>query len=448
MNSAQRYGLWVLGIGFTVVALVMGFWVWAYHQILDYPRMTNSMKYEVTKNLPDDFPRAVIIGDSRGLDINPLVIEEVTGEKIYNLSADSGKLIYAYYTLKRLIEQDAIDKVYMQFPEFLVRGEALYTGSLGTIVSRYSFDRADVKDLDQHLPGIYDKWKNMQFLGPEYFRLDVWRTLRKQPYKIFEIPFDKEIYMNTVKHFRGFRMRHKDQNKGYSQIVNTENGLIYDWSEVDDKINYKHETNNNNVAYEEIWGTYTKKLIDLLESNDIEYTVFLAPYPKEKAGQAVNLGFKPDNQAALVGLFPKERVKTKALVMPNDRFRDFSHLNYRGSEKYSQYVAEYIVQGKEPNPKKYQTVELQVKWEGEADTPYFEAVRAAEEARTKEIQQLKGEARKIEKAAEKEVKELQKQWEKVKIEFTSPEVNEPQPVAPPKPVEPAGEAAPAAGEEA
>ncbi len=357
----RSLGFTLLAVGATVVGTYVGL-EWLQWRNLDVNLVNWELKDEVTTDIPPDLPTVFILGDSRTVEIDPLAVEEMTGERMYNLSAGGANLSYYYLALKRLLEGGhPIEKVYIAFSDENENAGG-YRGVFYNLFVRYFVKKSEVPELAVVSEDIEEIWRDRQPYRQKYFNGNPFESLWRNPKNLLRPTASNAILRETQKHDRGMRIRARK----YPQYEH-EGKTLYSFAEVQGQYKVK-DRDFNRKSYEtvpEISQHFLKNLLVLLDEYEVEYEFFFMPVPKVKYEREPALDMS--GLEFIYEMIPPENFDTRVYWIGNKFFYDKKHYNSAGVEKVNRYFSRVVVEDKAPNKK--QTWDVKAVNQANVQTP-------------------------------------------------------------------------------
>jgi hypothetical protein len=276
----------------------------------------------------------VIIGSSRAMAINPERLRKQYNLRAINFSVGGATTPSTYFFLKRVLKNNpGIKKVYLEFaPMNMTKKDTGLEASLGENFIRYSATAEEALELDKDLPGAlamyhaihsfpfarFANMKDMSLLEGVVVR---WRTGNTDTKLIDNIAADGGYFLYPVKFapLLGSRTTAFDReaDEGYKKLSEYTKTLP------------------------PVTAVYYYKIIKLMEEKNIECNIFFSP--------VYNAQFKYDHLAfgATYQLFKSTNgiVNDNIPVLGMECFSEPSHVNYKGSEKFTDYFNKCVING-------------------------------------------------------------------------------------------------------
>lgn len=276
----------------------------------------------------------VILGSSRAMAINPEQLQKQFATHSINFSVGGATTPSTYFFLKRILNNNpGIKKVYLEFaPINMSSKDTGLDASLGENFLRYVATEKEAEELAVDLPGALDMYRS-----------------------IHVFPFTKYINMKDISLFESvvIRWRTGKSDDGVAlQIIERKGNLLYPGSKntnvaqnrafetkADD---YFNKINKYTEKLPSVTGIYFNKIIKLLIDRKVEYVLFFSPIPR------VGMQYKHMAFGKTYDIFKDVSSCTNdnILVFENKYFSEPSHVNSDGSELFTRFFYECIMNSK------------------------------------------------------------------------------------------------------
>lgn len=297
-----------------------------FHERAIWKAKVNMVNDYSTYNAPN-----IILGTSRSLALSPDFID-APERKFINLSVEAGQIIEMYYLVKRLIDRgERIDSIYIDIPP-LNHHELKFSSGFGERFLRYFAHDHEVKEIEEHVKGSYAKFLSTKLIYRDYVNLDFFSLIKKA--------YETKKYGLSD---RGM-IEKLEKNRGFFLFGNL---TEFDFKKQTQKSNYRaillfnktvKKLTNNDIHQAYIY--YLKKLIKLLQDNQINYKVFFSPFPK---GRDLDDNFFYGKYLQVFDFIPKDKVLNKVLMLEHEYFVDVAHVNYQGALKYNSFFLKCLL---------------------------------------------------------------------------------------------------------
>ncbi|HEY5714708.1 MAG TPA: hypothetical protein VIT68_05145, partial [Candidatus Gracilibacteria bacterium] len=154
------------------------------------------------------------------------------------------------------------------------------------------------------------------------------------------------------------------ENRGYFlfgdklKVIEKPAGKIYSFEDIDQVTGFDPGARWNLYGEESpITAIYAEKIVQLLKEHGIDYEFFFVPLPQIRV-QNEGPGLAMGSLNTALEEFGRDKVSTKILVLPNEFFRDISHLNAAGAKIFNEYFTDYVMNDQNPEGT-YETVDFQ-----------------------------------------------------------------------------------------
>ncbi|MDD2898188.1 MAG: hypothetical protein PHI31_05690 [Desulfuromonadaceae bacterium] len=273
----------------------------------------------------------VIIGSSRAMALNPEFIQSRFGTSAINFSVGGATTPSTYFFIKRILANNpGIKKVYLEFaPINMSSKDTGLSASLGENFIRYVATKEEVEELELDLPGA----------------LELYRSIHMFPFSKYINMKDLSLLESIVIRWRTGKSNEAERR----QIIDRKGFLLYP------SLNSDNESQNSlfdkraNEYYAKIdklteklpsvTAVYLRKMLTLLNSRKVEYVIFFSPVPH------VGSLYKHLAFGETFELFKQysSHINDRILIYDNKYFSEPSHVNKNGSDLFTGFFYECIV---------------------------------------------------------------------------------------------------------
>lgn len=273
----------------------------------------------------------VVIGSSKTLAVNPQQIYNTTKMNGINFSVGGATILYHYYTIKNLIENNKNEKL----PFFYIN-LIPYQLSEKSMLNNYLFNRKFIKFYSKK----EDALEINKYINDFYSDYKAITNINYQMYSYYTLL--KNIYID-LKYYYNF-------NSSASKLLNLEleksNGFYLFAEPI-----FSHKVNNQNGSFHnhntqlndelpDVSYIYFNKLITLLERNNLKYKFFFSPY-NERQKEFEQLNFA--NSLKLFKNINSKNIQNKVLLLKRKCFVDPQHLNFNCSKTYNDWFINKVL---------------------------------------------------------------------------------------------------------
>jgi len=330
----KKWVLYTITLGVFIFAAIYFSRLAIQNYSFDRARIIWDMKTNLISSINPNNYDYIIVGSSKTLALNPEYILNKTDLKGINLSVPGATILYHYYAIKRLIEENStLPKIFINLVPYQLEKEAMeetYTGNKK--LCRWFIKDKEALEVNKYIQSFYNdckKIKNKTFIM--YSDSSLLRSLNTE---ISYFIKHRKTATNLLKH-------ELNNNKGF-YLVGEE--LVFS-----NKVKHIHNKfSNKNVllAKNGVSPTskiYFNKLMKLLKENKVEYTFFFSPFYSEQA-KFTNLDF--GQSIYLFNQIDNKSIMKNVLLLDGINFTDGQHLNHKGSIIYNDWFIKYLTQNK------------------------------------------------------------------------------------------------------
>ncbi len=274
-------------------------------------------------------------------DINPFLMDELTGEDNFNMSTGSQEIISSYYLLKEVLRKHELKHVFL---------ELYYVPSTG-ISGDYTSKEATT-----------NMWRNTDWMRFSLNKIQaIWDENGKEYLIDAVLPFTR--YRNYLFDYNYIIQRHGEKKSenflSYNYEMENEKGIIIyqdkgyyysDWEIINPL--YAAQRNSDEVFLTNDAEEYLRKTIELCQKENIEITLVVSPIYELQMlsidtydvyrSQIVEIADEYD-----VDFYDFNLIKDEYLSLQKpDLFYDVGHLNYKGAELYTRFLYNLVYENK------------------------------------------------------------------------------------------------------
>lgn len=328
-NSIKKvFFLRVIKIGILILSL------WGIYRILDF--VVTDDTYSMTRITFHEFYKmekidSIYVGASHTFKgINAKQLSENLNQEVFTLSTSSQNVSGSYYILKEATEQYDLENIYLEISPAVMKNERKEGTTRVYIISDY----------------LENPWIKIQYLInvleedqlPNAF-LTVKRNLNIMNFdsSVWNIPLKKDENYRTYQ-WIGDGYQYLGRGSWTDDQKLSEN-LLTAWD----------DAGFDNVGVSEIGQEqidYLQKIIALCKEKDIRLTLYVMPYSEvwlyhNKNYMEFTKFFEDLAMENNLGWFDLNCVKSEYLLLTNDDFMDYDHLNFNGNKKTTEFLSEY-----------------------------------------------------------------------------------------------------------
>lgn len=261
----------------------------------------------------------IILGDSRA---KAGFVPEMLSDRAYNLALGGATPIEGYYSLKEYLENhEAPETVILAYaPMHYMDVDTLWTRT----VYFHNIDREDFFEILETAKH-YEKTEKILI---DNYQLEYGMYACYLPNK----------YATALKN-SGFVFRHKKTVEKYEDMKKNKGHTFYGTAEYSSGVN--GEAHEADFVPSDIIDAYLRKMIELCQRNGSH--VILEQLPMNETSYGIlQPAFKEHYKEYLLGLaedYPRMQVEIKPYCYNNEYFGDADHLNAKGCEVFSRYIA-------------------------------------------------------------------------------------------------------------
>lgn len=284
--------------------------------------------------------------------LNPIILDEVSEMNNYNMSSLAQRFNNSYYILREVDKKHELEHVYLE-TYYLMS-----TGSYG----------------EYNNPGIlYYSWYNTDSMKPSLNRLEFKLTMsspENYPETFLKFLryrdklFDVEYVLNQIKGKNSEEYLTGTLNGQYR-----DKGYYYSEDEVQpDELYTKDVTILNEEPLTQDAEKYLRKIIEYCQKNKIAITLYSAPFHELLHYSTQNYGAYIQQISDIADEYGIEYYdfnlcKSEYLDLQSvDNYKDLSHLNVKGAEKFTRLFAE-VMQNNVQDNQKYFYSSIEEKYE-------------------------------------------------------------------------------------
>jgi len=268
----------------------------------------------------------IIFGDSRAL---AGFIPEEIDENFINLAVGGGTSIETYYLLKNLLENNIPKKIILSISPFHMETSDVFFGRT------VAFDLLSNRELQE----IIDVTKKLNYnlLTKEKYKstMDLYKFQAISFLKLNNFFLD---YRSNLKAFSLNPLR-PILNYNISKEVKSDDGQ-YNFGNQEYSSGLNEESVSEEFIPNKILDHYYHKILNLLSENEIKVYVINTPF-NQSSFENTSLNYKNGYNEYILQLknkYPDVLWFNELIFYSNDFFGDPSHLNKKGSKKFSKYV--------------------------------------------------------------------------------------------------------------
>ncbi|MBP3952649.1 DUF1574 family protein [Bacillus suaedae] len=333
MND-KKWVIVFLAILLTFLSLTYSLRYTAQQFVYDLERATWKAKSSMIDNINTYSYDYLIIGTSRTLALNPSYLSRNYNTETVNLSVGGATAPSVYFFVERLLEQDIKPKkIYIELnPMNLTSHDTNVQTTLGERFIRFVAKKDEAIDLSTYDSSALEKYRRINsFPFNDYFYKDNGTLIEGIRRRLNNRLSDGQM-IEKLKDNKGFFLFGKD-TLDFSEInnqINTADAIHYG--------EYIHTYTTQEIPV--LTQVYFKRLLEKLESSNIDYHFFFSPMPQGRK-MIENLSF--GKMTELYNQIDKDKITSSVLLLDEKYFSDPSHVNYRGSIKYNDYFNQCIV---------------------------------------------------------------------------------------------------------
>ena len=345
-KTGKKSAFTILGIVVLVAFIGFVIHILNYVYVDDYIDGNNREFWHDYYSYEDDID-SICVGSSHVLcDVDPAMMDSVTGRKFYDMSTTAVPLNGSYYLIKECLKTHDIKHVYLEMYHFT---------TVDAIEDDVIVDKVDSQ--------IRWNWRNTDYMKPSFNRLAYKLTMGDtSDYISIFFPFTR--YRSKLFTENGFDIDYVKNGikakQGYDYI--TYNDYVSD----DDTVTYYRgfqHSNQQRIAEEKTYypsvdlgersiGVKTRDYIDkiakLCSEKDIELTLFISPMDRLQLMATgdydrYNEQIREIANEYNLDFYDFNLVKEEYLDICNDEnMLDFEHLNAKGAAEFSKFFAKVI----------------------------------------------------------------------------------------------------------
>ena len=288
----------------------------------EYPMW--KFKIDYTKHSEES--KNIIFGDSRAL---AGFIPEDLDENFINLALGGGTSIENYYLLKNVLEKNVPEKIILSIAPFHMETSDVFFGRT------LAFDLLSNRELQEILD--VSKKLNYNFITKEKYKstLDLYKFQAKSFFKLnnFFLAFRSNLKAFSLNPYRPIL-----NYNTFKEIKNTDGQYFFGNQEYSSGLN--QEAVIEKFIPNKILDHYYNKILNLASENEIKVYVINTPF-NQSSFENTSLNYKNGYNEYILQLknkHPDALWFSELMFYSNDFFGDPSHLNKRGSKKFSNYV--------------------------------------------------------------------------------------------------------------
>ena len=292
-------------------------------------------------NFDKFYHKNIIIGASTSMNLDADYLSQKYGEEnaFINFSIAGSRLDYVYFLVKTIVENNEKrpQKIYFSLVSDWTKEAAIKCPKEGGPLVKYFLSKENVIELDEISSqggNCLRAYENTRFLRKYYFDKFNFKAIKTNA------DLKKELENNNGKPVKFLT---EDGDFGAK-----ENSVDYDFNHREDAPRWTQGGESYKIIL--------KKLLELLEKNNIDYEIYFTPHYKEISffsPDSTNLGY--GNYFSLFENIAPQKISNKVLILDNIYFRDRGlHTTLAGTKAFNDYFFDYVVKNKNVNNSVYE----------------------------------------------------------------------------------------------